>query len=92
VHSGVSKSRNVDALFVILGWVWYGFHKMRVGTRNAEFVFLHPVGSASYVLHPGACVARNVDALFFMLGWDRYGFHKKHARTRYAKIMFLHPV
>jgi hypothetical protein len=49
---------------------------MRVGTRNTELVFLHPMGSASYVLHSGAFMALNVDTLFFMLGWDRYGFQK----------------
>jgi hypothetical protein len=30
---------------------------MRVRTRNTELVFLHQVGSASYILHSGASVA-----------------------------------
>jgi hypothetical protein len=92
VHFGVSRVRNVDALFFMLGRDWYGFHKNHVGTRYAERVFLHPVGSAGHVVYFGTSGVRNVDALFFILGWDRYGFHKKHVKTHYAKPVFLHPM
>jgi hypothetical protein len=33
------------ALFFLLGWGQYRFDKKRAGTRYAELVFLHPVGS-----------------------------------------------
>jgi hypothetical protein len=33
VLSSVSGARNIEALFVTLGWEWYGFYKKRVGTR-----------------------------------------------------------
>jgi hypothetical protein len=60
-----------------------GFHKKRIETIYAELVFLHPVGSASHVVHFGTSGARNIDTLFFMLGWDWYRFHKK---TRHDTI------
>jgi hypothetical protein len=44
VPFGVSRARNVDALFFMLGWDQYGFHKKCVRTRNAKLVYLHPVG------------------------------------------------
>jgi hypothetical protein len=51
VHYSASAARNIDALFVILGWDQYGFHKKHTGTRYVEFVFLHPVGTAHHVVH-----------------------------------------
>jgi hypothetical protein len=45
VHSVSTGVRNVDALFFMLGWDWYGFHKMYIGTCYVELVFLHPVVS-----------------------------------------------
>jgi hypothetical protein len=68
------------------------FHRKHAGTRYAELVFLHPVGSMSHVVHCGVTGLRNINAQFFMLGWDWYGFHKKYDGTRYIKLVFLHPM
>jgi hypothetical protein len=54
VHSGVSRARKVDALFFMLRWELYGFHKMSSGTRYAKLVFFHSVGSLGHVVHSGA--------------------------------------
>jgi hypothetical protein len=54
VHSGVSGPRNVDPLFFLLGWDWYGFDKKQVGRCYAELVFLHPVRPVGHVVHSGA--------------------------------------
>jgi hypothetical protein len=72
----------------MLGWVWDGFNKKRVGTSYAELVFLHPVGSVGHVVHSDASRALNVNRLFVILECGRYGLHKKRTRTRYAKLMF----
>jgi hypothetical protein len=82
----------MDALFFILGWDRYGFHKKRTGTHYVELVFLPLVGSMDRVVHSVASGMRNVGSLFFMLGWDRYEFHKKRVGTHYAELVFLHPV
>jgi hypothetical protein len=31
VHSGATVPRNINAVFFILGWDWYGFHKSAPG-------------------------------------------------------------
>jgi hypothetical protein len=62
------------------------------GTRYAELVFLHPVGSAGHVIRCGASRAWILDTLFSMLGCTRCGFRKKRAGTRYDELVFLHLV
>jgi hypothetical protein len=54
VHSDASGARNVNALFVILGCDWYGFHQKRAGTRYAKLMFQHPVESTGHVVDSGA--------------------------------------
>jgi hypothetical protein len=54
VHSSASGSRNIDALFFMLGWDWYRIYKTRSGTRYAELVLLHSMGSAGHIVHSGA--------------------------------------
>jgi hypothetical protein len=54
VHGGASgRETSTHYFFFLLGWDWYGFHKKRVGTPDAELVFLHPVVSAGHVVHSG---------------------------------------
>jgi hypothetical protein len=89
---GASGAPIVDALFFLLRWDRYGFHKMHAGTCYVELPFLHPVGSVGHIVHSGVSRKRNVDALFFMLGWDQCSFHKKRVRTRYVKLVFLQPL
>jgi hypothetical protein len=88
VHWG-AKSRST--IFHVRG-DRYGFNKNYTGTRYAELVFLHPLGSAVHVVRSGASEARNIEALFFMLGWVQYGFHKKRGQTCYVELVFLQPV
>jgi hypothetical protein len=54
VHSGASGEQNVDTLFFMLGWDWYGFDKNRAETHCVELVFLDLVGSVGHVVHSGA--------------------------------------
>jgi hypothetical protein len=51
VQSGVSEARNIDALFFVLRWDWYGFDKKCTRTHYAELMFLHPLGSVGHILH-----------------------------------------
>jgi hypothetical protein len=60
----------------MLGWARCGAHKMHVGTRYAEHVFLHPVGSAGHVVGSRTLALQNIDTLFFILRWARFGGHK----------------
>jgi hypothetical protein len=48
LHSGV---QNIGVLCFMLDWDLHGFHKKRAGTRCAELVFLHLVGSMGHVVH-----------------------------------------
>jgi hypothetical protein len=81
VHSYAFVLRNVDALFFMLRWDRYGFHKTRSGTHYTELVFLHPVGYVGHVVHSGASGAQNMkyyflcsggpNAVFIKMRWDK---------------------
>jgi hypothetical protein len=92
VHSGASEVRNDDTSFSMLGWDRYGFHKTPAGTRYAELVLLHSMGSICHIVHFSLSWPQNNNALFFMLGWAWCGFHKKGAGTCYAELLFLLPL
>jgi hypothetical protein len=57
VGSCVSEVWNIDALFLIPGWVRCKDHKKRAWTHYSELVFLHVVGSMGHAVHSGASVA-----------------------------------
>jgi hypothetical protein len=86
--SNASRVRNVNALFFFLDWVQCWSHKECTGTRYAEPVFLHPMGSVSHALHFVVSRVQNTDTLFFKLGWVRFRSHKKRVRTRYIELLF----
>jgi hypothetical protein len=50
VHSDASVASNVDALFFMFGWDWYGYDKKHAGIHYTELVFLHLVGSAGDIV------------------------------------------
>jgi hypothetical protein len=77
---------HVDAVFFMLGWDWFEFDKSHAGTRYAELVFLHLVGTVGHIVHSGASEARNGDALFFMIHQNRYGLDKKTRRVKLCRI------
>jgi hypothetical protein len=77
VHSGATGAQKIDALFFMLRWDWYVFHKKHARTHYTELAFLHLVGSVGHVVHYSASMTQNVDVLFFMLLWARYAFRKK---------------
>jgi hypothetical protein len=87
VHSGASEALNIDALFFIIVWDRYEFHKKHTGTRYAELVCFYPEQSVGHLLHSGVSGAQNVDAIFFMHECTRCGFHPKHVGTCYTEIV-----
>jgi hypothetical protein len=54
VHSDALGAQNVNALFFMLSWDWYEFHKMRFWTSYVEHVYSHLGGSAGHMVHSGA--------------------------------------
>jgi hypothetical protein len=82
----------VDTLFFMLRWARCRFHKKRDGTRYAELVFLHLVGSAGHVVHNNASGVRIVDALIFHACVGLVQFPQKARRDRLSRTCVFHPV
>jgi hypothetical protein len=53
VHSGTSVTRNINTLFVMLGWDRYEFDKKHNRTHYTELMFLHLVGFACHIVNSG---------------------------------------
>jgi hypothetical protein len=68
VRSGAFRSRNVDALFFMLGCAWCGSCKKRDEIHYVELAFLHPVRSVGHVMCSRTSGVQNINTLFFMLG------------------------
>jgi hypothetical protein len=54
VHSDASVASNVDALFFMFGWDWYGYDKKHAGIHYAELVCLPPVGFVGDIVQTNA--------------------------------------
>jgi hypothetical protein len=66
--------------------------KSTPGHVTPNLCVLHPVGSASHVVHSRGSGAQNLNALFSCRGGTSCGLHKKRVATRYAEHVFFHPV
>jgi hypothetical protein len=53
VRSGMSRARNIDALFLMLNWAWCGSHKKRTSTGYTKLMFFHLVRFAGHIVHSG---------------------------------------